>query len=85
MTIAVEEKRIRSLFERIETVEDVACSLAEDDERRARLLAVSNPPDNAGRDKPPCCDELDELPPVLGPAITEILERAVRLRKTRRS
>jgi DNA-binding transcriptional MerR regulator len=42
MTIAVEEKRIRSLFERIETVEDVACSLAEDDERRARLLAVSN-------------------------------------------
>jgi hypothetical protein len=42
MTIAVEERRIRSLFERIETVEDVACSLAEDDERRARLLAVSN-------------------------------------------
>ena len=40
MTIAVEEKRIRSLFERVETVEDVACSLAEDDERRTRLLAV---------------------------------------------
>ncbi len=42
MTIAVEEKRIRSLFERVETVEDVAETLAEDDERRAKLLAVSN-------------------------------------------
>jgi len=42
MTIAVEERRVRNLFERVETVEDVACSLAEDDERRARLLEVSN-------------------------------------------
>jgi hypothetical protein len=42
MTIAVEEQRIRNLFERVETVEDVAMSLAEDDERRARLLAVSD-------------------------------------------
>jgi hypothetical protein len=42
MSIAVEEKRIRSLFERVEAVEDVARSLPEDDERRARLLAVSS-------------------------------------------
>ncbi len=42
MTIAVEERRIRSLFERVETVEDVANTLAEDDERRAKLLAVSS-------------------------------------------
>jgi hypothetical protein len=49
-----------------------------------RLMGI-DPPDNAGRDKPPCCDELQELPLVLGTAITEILERAVRLRRTRRS
>ena len=42
MTIAVEEKRIRSLFDRVETVEDVARTLPEGDERRARLLEVSN-------------------------------------------
>jgi hypothetical protein len=42
MTIAVEEKRLRSLFERVEVVEDVAMTLGEDDERRARLLAVSD-------------------------------------------
>ena len=42
MSIAVEEQRIRSLFDRVETVEDVARTLPEDDERRAKLLAVSN-------------------------------------------
>jgi DNA-binding transcriptional MerR regulator len=42
MTIAVEEKRVRSLFDRIEAVEDVARTLPENDERRAKLLAVSN-------------------------------------------
>jgi len=42
VTIAVEERRLRSLFERVEVVEDVARTLAEDDERRAKLLAVSN-------------------------------------------
>ncbi len=42
MTIAVEERRLRSLFERVEAVEDVARTLAEDDERRAKLLAVSD-------------------------------------------
>jgi hypothetical protein len=41
VTIAVEETRIRNLFERVETVEDVAMTLAENDERRIRLLAVS--------------------------------------------
>lgn len=42
MTIAVEEKRVRSLFERVEAVEEVAETLAADDERRSKLLAVSN-------------------------------------------
>jgi DNA-binding transcriptional MerR regulator len=42
MSIAVEERRIRSLLNRVETVEDVARTLPEDDERRARLLDVSN-------------------------------------------
>ena len=42
MSVAVEEKRIRSLFVRVETVEDVARTLPEDDERRARLLEVSS-------------------------------------------
>jgi hypothetical protein len=42
VTLSLEEKRVRSLFERVETVEDVAGTLAENDERRARLLAVSN-------------------------------------------
>ena len=42
MTIAVEEKRVRSLFARVEAVEEVAETLADDDERRAKLLAVSN-------------------------------------------
>jgi hypothetical protein len=41
MSIAIEEQRIRSLFERVEAVEDVARTLPEDDERRAKLLAVS--------------------------------------------
>jgi DNA-binding transcriptional MerR regulator len=42
MTIAVEEKRVRSLFERVEAVEEVAETLADGDERRSKLLAVSN-------------------------------------------
>ena len=42
MSIAVEERRIRSLFDRVEAVEDVARSLPESDERRAKLLAVSS-------------------------------------------
>jgi len=42
MSIAIEEKRIRSLFDRVETVEDVTRTLPEGDERRARLLEVSS-------------------------------------------
>lgn len=41
MSVATEEQRIRSLFERVETIEDIADTLPEDDDRRARLLAVS--------------------------------------------
>ncbi len=41
-THPVEERRLRSLFERVEVVEDVARTLPEDDERRAKLLAVSD-------------------------------------------
>jgi DNA-binding transcriptional MerR regulator len=42
VSIAVEERRIRGLFERVEAVEDVARTLPEDDERRAKLLEVSS-------------------------------------------
>jgi DNA-binding transcriptional MerR regulator len=42
MSIAIEERRIRSLLARVETVEDVARTLPEDDDRRTRLLEVSN-------------------------------------------
>jgi len=41
MSVQAEESRIRSLFERVETIEEVADTLPEDDARRARLLAVS--------------------------------------------
>jgi hypothetical protein len=41
VTIAIEEQRIRSLFSRVETVEEVARTLPEGDERRAKLMAVS--------------------------------------------
>ena len=48
-----------------------------------RLLGAE-PPDSAGRDKPPCCDESTDLPPVLGAAVTEFVERAAKVRRTRR-
>ena len=48
-----------------------------------RLLGVE-PPDNAGRDKPPCCEESTDLPPVLGAAVTELVDRAAKVRRTRR-
>jgi hypothetical protein len=48
-----------------------------------RLLGVE-PPDSAGRDKPPCCDESTDLPPVLGAAVTELVDRAAKVRRTRR-
>ena len=49
-----------------------------------RLLGAEPLPD-AGRGKPSCCDQIAELPPVLGDALTEILNRAVKLRRTRQS
>jgi hypothetical protein len=48
-----------------------------------RLLGVE-PPDSAVRDKPPCCDESTDLPPTLGDAVTEFVERAAKVRRTRR-
>ena len=48
-----------------------------------RLLGVE-PPGSAGRDKPPCCDQSTDLPPVLGNAVAEFVERAARVRRTRR-
>lgn len=48
-----------------------------------RLLGVE-PPDSAGRDKPPCCDQSTDLPPVLGAAVIEFAVRAAKVRRTRR-
>jgi hypothetical protein len=47
-----------------------------------RLLGVEPTPDS-GRDKPPCCEQPDSQPPVIGDALTDILERAAKLRKSR--
>jgi hypothetical protein len=47
-------------------------------------LPGAEPPDSAGRDKPPCCDESTGLPPVPGAAVTEFAERAAKVRRTRR-
>jgi hypothetical protein len=41
LSVRTEEQRIRSLFERVEAIEEVAITMAEDDDRRAKLLAVS--------------------------------------------
>ncbi len=48
-----------------------------------RLLGI-DPPDAAGRAKPPCCEEAAEQPPVLGTDLTGVLDRAASIRKTRR-
>lgn len=48
-------------------------------------LLDAEPQRDAGRHKPPCCDETEELPPVLGDTLSEILDRAAKLRQTRRS
>ena len=47
-----------------------------------RLLGVEPTPESR-RDKPPCCDPPSGHPPVFGDALTEILDRAAKLRKTR--
>jgi hypothetical protein len=41
MSVSAEERRIRNLFDRVETIEEVAVTLPVDDDRRARLLALS--------------------------------------------
>jgi hypothetical protein len=41
MSVAAEEHRILSLFERVEAIEEVASTLPENDERRTKLLEVS--------------------------------------------
>ena len=41
MSVSTEEQRIRNLFERVETIEEVAVTLPQGDDRRARLLALS--------------------------------------------
>jgi DNA-binding transcriptional MerR regulator len=41
VSVATEEQHMRSLFERVEAIEEVANTLPEGDDRRAKLLAVS--------------------------------------------
>ena len=41
MSVSTDEQRIRNLFERVETIEEVAVSLPQGDDRRTRLLALS--------------------------------------------
>ena len=48
-----------------------------------RLLGVE-PPDAAGRTKPPCCDEVDGTPPALGRQLDDIVARARQMRRSRR-
>jgi hypothetical protein len=47
------------------------------------LLGVE-PPDSAGRTKPPCCDEVEQLPPPFGPQLDDIVARAQQIRRSRR-
>jgi hypothetical protein len=68
MTIATEEKRLRSLFERVEVIEDVARTLPEHDERRAKLLAVSDS----------VLAEEDTVRPVIAARLLGLSERTVR-------
>jgi hypothetical protein len=68
MSVATEEQRIRSLFERVETIEEVAGTLPEDDDRRARLLAVSRE----------ALAEEGSVRPVIAAKILGLSERTVR-------
>jgi hypothetical protein len=68
MSVAAEEQRIRSLFDRVETIEEVAGTLPEGDDRRARLLAVS-------RD---ALAEEGSVRPVIAAKILGLSERTVR-------
>jgi hypothetical protein len=68
MSVAIEEQRIRGLFDRVEAIEEVAETLPEDDDRRARLLAVS-------RD---ALAEEGAVRPVIAAKILGLSERTVR-------
>jgi hypothetical protein len=48
-----------------------------------RLLGAE-PENEAGRAKPPCCDQVKQRPPVLGDLVDDILASASQLRRTRR-
>lgn len=47
-----------------------------------RLLGAEPEP-GSGRTKPPCCDQAEGEPPVMGEALVTILDRAASLRKSR--
>ena len=49
-----------------------------------RMLGAE-PEADEGRSKPPCCDEVEQLPPVLGSVVDNILATANEIRRTRRS
>jgi hypothetical protein len=68
MTMAVEETRLRNLLKRVETVEDVANTLDEGDERRARLLEVTRADLQDG----------DPVRPVLAARLLQLSEKTVR-------
>jgi hypothetical protein len=68
MTVAIEERRLRSQFERIEVIEDIARTLPEGDERRERLLAVS---DGALADE-------DTVRPVIAARLLGLSEKTIR-------
>jgi len=68
MSVSTEEQRILNLFERVETIEEVAVTLPEGDDRRARLLALSR-------------DALEEeatVRPVIAAKILGLSEKTVR-------
>ena len=48
-----------------------------------RMLG-GEPPADAGRTKPPCCDEIKGLPPVLAATVDDILANSRQIRQTRR-
>jgi hypothetical protein len=47
-----------------------------------RLLGAEPEP-GSGRTKPPCCDQAEGEPPVIGQALATIVDRAASLRKSR--
>lgn len=68
MPIAAEENRILALFDRVETVECVALTLPEDDERRTTLLKVA---------MSALADE-DSIRPAIAARVLELSDKTVR-------